>query len=150
MKIIDYTKQFTVKASSEAVTKAILEEVNKWWTTSANKTKKIDDQLLATFNKDASLFMKMKVDKLIPNKSVHWLVIDDNLDLNGNIPKGEWIGTTIKWDFKKSSGGTTIYFEHKGLNKELVCYDVCENGWNHFLSSFEQYLNTGIGNPAIN
>jgi hypothetical protein len=77
-------------------------------------------------------------------------VLDDNLDLEGKIPKGEWIGTIIKWDFEKLDNGTIIYFEHKGLNRELVCYDVCENGWNHFLYSFEKYLNTGTGNPAIN
>lgn len=150
MKIIDYTKQFAVTASLEEVTYAILTEVDKWWTTSANKTYKIGDELLATFNEEGTLFMKMKVHEIVPNKLIHWLVLDDNLSLNGEIPKGEWIGTVVKWNFEESKIGTVINFEHKGLNKELVCYDVCENGWNHFLYSFEQYLNTGIGNPAIN
>lgn len=150
MKIVDYARQFTVSAPLESVTKTILTEVDKWWTTSANKTEKIGDELLATFNQEGTLFMRMKVHKMEQNKSIHWLVVDDNLDVEGNIPKGEWIGTTIKWDFQKSKDGTIISFEHVGLNKNLVCYDVCENGWNHFLHSFEQYLNTGIGNPAIN
>lgn len=150
MKIIDYTKQFAVTASLEEVTDAILTKVDKWWTTSANKVYKIGDELLATFNEKGTLFMKMEVHEIVPNKLIHWLVLDDSLSLGGEIPKGEWIGTVIKWGFEESKNGTTINFEHKGLNKELVCYDVCENGWNHFLYSFEQYLNTGIGNPAIN
>lgn len=145
----DYTKKFKVNSSPEKVHKAILEEVDKWWTTSSNKTQRVGDKLLAAFNKEASLFMKMEVHKIIPNESIHWLVLDDNLSLTGEIPKGEWIDTIIKWDFEKSKEETIIYFEHKGLNKELICYDVCENGWNHFLFSFEQYLNTGIGNPDL-
>lgn len=150
MNLIDYTREFTVNASPEAVSRAILKEVDKWWTISANTTEKVGDVLLASFNKEASLFMKMTVHKMVPNTSVYWLVLDDNLNLEGRIPKGEWIGTTIKWDFEASGNGTTIHFEHKGLNKALVCYDVCEDGWNYFLQSFEQYLNTGTGNPDIN
>jgi hypothetical protein len=147
---MDYTKTFTVKNKPKAVAKAILEEVGKWWTASANKTEKVGDVLLTTFDKEKFFFMKMKVYKIVPNKSVQWVVLDDNIGVNGVIVKGEWVGTKIKWDFKKSANGTIINFEHKGLNKNLQCYDVCENGWNHYLYSFEQYLNTGVGNPAIN
>lgn len=150
MKIIDYTKRFTVNASLEKVTSAILHKVADWWTTTANNTQYIGDELLATFNKEGTLFMKMKVHKIENNSSIHWLVLDDNLSLDGSIPKGEWVGTTIIWEMEEAKEGTAIYFEHLGLNKKLVCYAVCENGWNHFLGSLEQYLNTGIGNPAVN
>ncbi len=145
----NYKNEFCIKNSLENTYQAILNDVDKWWTSTANKTEKVGDELLATFNKEGTLFMKMKISKLVPNKLIYWEVLDDNLDLHGRIPKGEWIGTTIQWELETQGEDTVLHFEHKGLTPELVCYDVCENGWNHFLDSFVQYLNTGKGNPDI-
>jgi hypothetical protein len=31
----------------------------------------------------------------------------------------------------------------------LECYDLCRNGWNHFLASLQQLVETGRGTPWV-
>jgi len=143
-----YTKEIVVNTSSEAVFEAIMRGIDKWWSLSSNKTEKEGDRLTVRFGTDKQLYMVMDLTKVIPNKSVHWSVIDDNIDVNGKIVKGEWVGTTVKFEIQRSNEGSKINFTHEGLVPALVCYEVCNSAWDYFLDSFKSYLNTGKGNPA--
>jgi hypothetical protein len=44
-------------------------------------------------------------------------------------------------------GSSTLFFTHIGLTPQLVCYDKCDAGLNHFLESLKDYLEQGTGTP---
>jgi hypothetical protein len=35
----------------------------------------------------------------------------------------------------------------RGLTPKLECFVDCKNGWDHFLPSLRQFVDTGVGNP---
>jgi len=43
--------------------------------------------------------------------------------------------------------GDHIAFRHVGLRPALECFDQCRAGWNHFMPSLVQFLETGVGRP---
>ncbi|MDQ2874979.1 MAG: hypothetical protein M3Y33_09385 [Actinomycetota bacterium] len=38
-------------------------------------------------------------------------------------------------------------FRHEGLSPQLECYDMCRAGWDQYLPSLRDYLETGTGTP---
>ena len=73
---------------------------------------------------------------------VVWSVVD--LDF---LP--DWVGTRIVVDLRPGdSGGTELEFCHDGLTPQLECYGQCEQGWDHYLSSLRDYVETGSGRPG--
>ena len=40
-----------------------------------------------------------------------------------------------------------LYFRHQGLTPELECFDMCHEGWTHYLDSLVSYVETGQGQP---
>jgi uncharacterized protein YndB with AHSA1/START domain len=59
----------------------------------------------------------------------------------------DWIGTTIFFDVAEAGDGAMLYFRHQGLTPELECFDMCHEGWTHFLASLVSYAQTGVGQP---
>jgi uncharacterized protein YndB with AHSA1/START domain len=59
----------------------------------------------------------------------------------------DWIGTTIFFDVTEAGDGAMLYFRHQGLTPELECFDMCHEGWTHFLASLVSYAETGVGQP---
>ena len=41
-----------------------------------------------------------------------------------------------------------LYFRHQGLTPELECFDMCHEGWTHYLASLVSYVETGEGQPS--
>jgi uncharacterized protein YndB with AHSA1/START domain len=60
----------------------------------------------------------------------------------------EWVGTTIIFDVEESPRGATLQFRHQGLTPGLGCYDMCQEGWTHYLGSLVSYAETGEGQPS--
>ena len=46
----------------------------------------------------------------------------------------DWVGTTIYFDVAEAGDGAMLYFRHEGLTPELECYDMCHEGWTHYLA----------------
>ncbi len=84
-----------------------------------------------------------------PNKQIVWKCVKAYIDLASLTNKSEWEGTTMIWTLETDGHGTTLHFLHKGLNRNLECYQVCEAGWDAFLASLQTYLNTGKGEPFL-
>jgi len=40
-----------------------------------------------------------------------------------------------------------LEFRHHGLTNELDCIEMCTQGWDHYLASLRDYVETGRGNP---
>jgi uncharacterized protein YndB with AHSA1/START domain len=59
----------------------------------------------------------------------------------------EWDGTTIVFEITPAGGGAEVRFCHHGLTPQLECYDVCHEGWTHYLASLVDYVDHGAGHP---
>jgi hypothetical protein len=44
-------------------------------------------------------------------------------------------------------GGCDLQFRHEGPRPGLECYDQCRAGWDQYLPSLRDYLESGVGNP---
>ncbi len=62
-------------------------------------------------------------------------------------PVPDWESTTIAFALSEADGGATrVDFRHAGL-AELECFDLCREGWAHYLPSLVDYVDTGKGSP---
>ena len=59
----------------------------------------------------------------------------------------EWAGTTIVFELAPADGGSELRFRHVGLTPQLECFDMCHEGWTHYLASLVAYVDTGEGHP---
>lgn len=60
----------------------------------------------------------------------------------------EWEGTRILFQLARNTDDTGLLsFRHLGLIPRLSCYETCESGWAHFLSSLLDYAQHGTGSP---
>jgi len=141
----DYSTEMLVSAKPEFVYNAITKEIDKWWTELSNKALQVGEQLTVKFEKTTSWVMT--VSEASPNQSLAWKVTEANHDLENISKKDEWKGTSIKWKIEKNGSGSKITFTHEGLFPALECYEICEGGWDYFLGSLKNYLETGKGNP---
>jgi uncharacterized protein YndB with AHSA1/START domain len=74
-------------------------------------------------------------------RSVAWTVLAYPLN-------PEWVGTHITFTLRPSrAGGTILEFRHDGLTPQLECYDHCSRGWDYFLPSLRDHVETGTGSP---
>jgi hypothetical protein len=104
---------------------------------------------------------RLKVVEVVPNKKIVWQVMDNyfkpGIFGEGNAsPKNigrpddraEWVGTRICFEISEKDKQTLIRFTHLGLVPEYECFDVCSNGWNHYIrQSLVNLINTGKGEP---
>jgi uncharacterized protein YndB with AHSA1/START domain len=73
--------------------------------------------------------------------SVVWTVLEYELD-------PEWVGTRITFELgPNGSGETQLAFRHDGLTPQVACYDRCSRGWDYFLASLRDFVETGTGTP---
>jgi hypothetical protein len=140
-----YSADILVSVKPESVYKAITINIDKWWTELSNQALQIGDQLTIRFEKTTSWVLK--VTEATKNKSLTWKVVEANHDLEVITKKDEWKGTTIKWEIVEENFGSKVTLTHQGLVPNLECFEVCQAGWNYFLGSLKDYLETGTGYP---
>ena len=140
-----YSSEILVSVKPELVYKAITRDIDRWWTELSNQASQVGDQLVVRFEKNTSWVMT--VSEAIPNRSLVWTVVKANHDLEDLTKKDEWKGTTIKWDIVDNKNGSMVTLAHQGLVPKLECFEICKAGWNYFLGSLKDYLETGKGYP---
>jgi uncharacterized protein YndB with AHSA1/START domain len=60
----------------------------------------------------------------------------------------DWVGTRPVFTITAvNGGGSELHFRHGGLTPELDCIEMCTSGWNHYLGSLRDYVETGRGAP---
>jgi hypothetical protein len=75
---------------------------------------------------------------------VVWEFTDGYLDFIAE--KGEWIGTTGRFDIASKGGQTQVTFTHEGLASADECFDVCYDAWRHYITeSLWHRIETGHG-----
>ncbi|WP_186328673.1 SRPBCC domain-containing protein [Bacillus sp. X1(2014)] len=124
------------------------EGVRKWWTQFANIGSEIGSTAEFRFPK-AGFYVRAEISALHPNKLVEWKVFDSmHPEASGFSNLRDWEGTIIRFEMEEVSEENSILkFSHIGLIEELECYRVCEKGWTSYLSSLQQLLVSGAGNP---
>lgn len=135
----DYTADLTLDASPDTVFDALTttEGLTAWWTpTTGNGL--AGGELTFHFSPDAQAVMR--VDSAERGVGVRWTNIACQVE--------DWIGTGVHFDLEPlPSGGTRLHFRHAGLTPQLVCFEDCRSGWDHFIPSLAAYTETGTGHP---
>ncbi|SKA06371.1 Activator of Hsp90 ATPase homolog 1-like protein [Chitinophaga eiseniae] len=101
---------------------------------------------------------RMELIESVPDRKVVWLVLEnqfrpglfgEHVIHNGSEnDKAEWVNTRIVFDITKENGKTKLHFVHDGLVPDYECYDVCINGWKHYIQeSLHSLITTGKGQP---
>lgn len=90
----------------------------------------------------------LRVEQLEPERLVRWHCTGACIDLPQLSRKDEWVGTDIVFRLEAlNDGRTRLDFEHQGLVPTFECYELCDQGWRHFLASLQHYAETGQGTP---
>jgi uncharacterized protein YndB with AHSA1/START domain len=141
----NYKKNITVNKPVSEVYAAITEHIQDWWSNDLiGAAVNAGDSFTISFGKTQKTFEILEV---APNERVVWKCVKAYIDMAILTNKAEWEGTKLIWKISPHSAGTTIYFLHEGLTPDFECYNVCEAGWDTFLTSLQTYLNTGKGLP---
>ncbi|MCL1125142.1 hypothetical protein [Shewanella surugensis] len=149
MSEMSYQKKVRVHADSDEIYQALTRGFGHWWTRPDNPIVNVGDTATFTFPPGKSYWTLM-AQELTPGKTVG-LVCTDARHIHQGQPKSietEWLGTQLIWRIKNYGTYREIYFTHMGLEPELLCFDICKCGWDHFfLRSLPAYLDVGQGEP---
>ena len=139
----DLTHTITVDATPQAVYEAI-NDVRSWW--GADNIVGVTEQLGADwyYLVPDIHYSKQHVAELVPGERVVWEFTDGYLAFIAE--KGEWIGTTGRFDIAADGDQTRVTFTHQGLSSADECFDVCHDAWRHYITeSLRQRIETGAG-----
>jgi uncharacterized protein YndB with AHSA1/START domain len=136
----DYGRALVVAASPERVFDATLDGLKRWWTPRASGSGRPGGTLRLEFE-GLDEHIELCVIACHRPTEVVWSVLK-------HTSLEEWTGTTIAFALSpRGSDACTVAFRHQGLSPRLACYDDCEAGWNHFLSSLVSLIERGAGMP---
>jgi hypothetical protein len=158
MKTTDFTVTLLVDQTPAAAFNAI-NNVRGWWSEEIEgNTEKPGD--VFDYHFEDIHRCKVKLIEVIPNKKVVWQVMENYFkpgifgDVSHPIPggdgfdKAEWVDTTIVFEISVKDNKTQVRFTHVGLVPEYECFEVCSNGWNHYIrESLLSLIATGKGQP---
>lgn len=144
MEASDLTFTVSVDQTTKHVFDAIC-NVRDWWSEEIEgNTDKRNETFIYQY--EDVHYAKIKVQELIPNEKVVWLVTYNYFKFTKD--KSEWTGTTIRFDISVKGDKTEIRFTHYGLNPEFECYDICSNAWGQYIGqSLPDLIKSGKGNP---
>jgi hypothetical protein len=158
------TSDFTTTLLVAHTPKEAFQAINNprgWWSAEIEgSTDKLHDEFKYHFEDIHRC--QLKVIEIIPDKKVVWLVTENYFkpgifdDASGHSrdndgftnDKSEWTGTKISFEISEKDNQTQIRFTHLGLVPEYECFDVCSNGWTHYIrESLSGLITTGKGQP---
>ncbi|HVI49272.1 MAG TPA: SRPBCC domain-containing protein [Chitinophaga sp.] len=155
----NFTATLLVDQSPSDVYRAIIDP-RAWWSEEIEGgTSKVDD--VFDYHFEDIHRSKMKLTEVVPEKRVVWRVLDnyfkpgifdeaDGLSKRDGFEndKAEWVDTCVVFDIAVENGKTRLRFTHEGLVPDYECYDVCVNGWSHYIQeSLHSLITTGKGQP---
>jgi hypothetical protein len=113
--------------------------IGRWWTAATGSARHSDD--IQLFIGDGAPFVCFTLEHDPGSGEVTWAVTDCAV-------MADWVGTKPSFAVREGDDGTcSITFRHVGLRPALECFTQCRAGWNHFMPSLHQYLETGEGRP---
>ena len=136
----DYSYEMRVHAPLPQIIAALTDDalIRRWWT-AATRSERHDDDVRLFMGGDVPL-VDFSIEHTAGTGAVTWAVTA--------CMEPDWIGTKPSFSVRPNSDGTSaIGFRHVGLVPALECFDQCYAGWNHFMPSLHQFLETGEGRP---
>ncbi|MFZ6780827.1 SRPBCC family protein [Undibacterium sp. Ji83W] len=143
----NYQQSLSIKASPAAVYAALttIEGLRAWWTQDCEGGVAVGDTLEFRFS---ACYKDMRIEELQPDNKVRWLCTRAHIVAESISRADEWVDTHIVFSISDAGLGETLLdLEHIGLLPSLQCFTLCQNGWQHFLASLQQFLETGTGTP---
>ena len=139
--LMDYNATITVPATPQEAYSAIAEGMSGWWTSMSAPFLEPGDRARTDFGGESYwVFEAVTLDGpgLVELRCCEANHIHEGLP---DRVREEWLGTVLVFEIREAAAGTSITLTHKGLHDGLVCYEVCEAGWNHFfLKRLAEYL----------
>ena len=116
-----------------------------WWTQDCDISQQVGEEHHFRFGPH---YKTMRIERLETEREVRWHGTAAHIAMPQLSRKDEWVGTDIVFRLQAlASGQTRLDFEHIGLLPALECYEMCRQGWQHYLGSLQQYAETGRGTP---
>lgn len=140
----DFTATIDVPQTPEKVFAAALDQ-RAWWSAAIEGP---TDHVGTEFRHEVPdmHWCTFRIAALDRPRHLSWLALDSWLTFTD--PKGEWNGTTVRFDIAQRDGLTEPTFTHEGLTPEFDCYDLCSNAWTGYVTGSLRYLiTTGVGQP---
>jgi len=137
----DYTYEMQVPVPLPKIIEALTDAgvISRWWT-AVNRTERRGDEVQLYMGGEAPAVV-CTIEQTSGTGEVTWTVTDCPV-------MADWVGTKPSFSVQPNADGTTtIAFRHIGLSPALACFDQCRAGWNHFMPSLHQFLETGVGRP---
>lgn len=138
----DYASELAINAPPEAVFDALttLSGLAGWWTT-VRGSGLAGGELRFVFHGAGDEPLIMQVTAAQRPSTVRWTCVGYS-----HLP--DWAGTTLSFEVQpRQAGGSNLKFLHTGLTPRLECYRDCKNGWDHFLPSLRDFVESGQGRP---
>jgi uncharacterized protein YndB with AHSA1/START domain len=137
----NYQSRVTINAPREAVFDALtsIEGLSGWWTPAGGSGIE-GGELRFTFGDEHPLVIAVGVARR--PAEVVWRVLE-----YATLP--DWVGTSPRFEVRQIEDGVSeVAFEHVGLTPQLECYEMCRLGWDYYLPSLRDYVETGMGRPG--
>lgn len=142
-----YRQRLLVEATPAAVYAAITTTagLKGWWTLDCDADDRVGGHLHFRFGPNQKV---MRIERMVANDEVSWVCTEADICSTGLTRRDEWVGTRLVFRITpEGDKRTRLDFEHIGLVPALECYDLCRNGWQHFMTSLQAFLETGRGTP---
>ncbi|RMI33298.1 SRPBCC family protein [Nocardia stercoris] len=112
------------------------EGVSKWWMPARG-----DGEHALEFGDQDEPVLTTRVTELVPGRRVRWECVTG---------PGEWVGTTITFDFSPgpAAGETVVNFTHADWREPVEFMHHCSTRWGQFLFSLKNGLEHGGWQPV--
>lgn len=138
----NYQKTISCHVTAEQAYRAITEQMSQWWTPMSAQFLTIGDTAKTDFGGNS--YWVFEVVRLEEYKNIELVCCEANHvheGLSSDI-REEWLDTKLKFEIDEQSDMTNITLTHIGLTPDLLCFDICDAGWNHYFSeSLKDFLN---------
>ncbi len=115
-----------------------------WWGEAEGRLQEVGDRLVMGFPGHKTTW-SFELQKLEPGKSIELYCYQAH-HLHDDLPetiREEWKDTRLVFHFKPQGESCIVDFEHQGLDSQLDCFEVCVQGWQHYLEgSLRKFLQT--------
>ncbi len=142
-----YQQTLIINATPAAVYAALTTPagLRGWWTDDCDVPTEVGSTIHFRFGPN---YKDMRIEQLDPSREVRWHCTRAHIAVGDLARRDEWVGTDIEFHLTpEGDGRTRVHFEHIGLVPELSCYELCNGGWQYFMSSLQQFVETARGTP---
>ncbi len=146
----DFKTELTVRADAPSLFRAVgtRDGIRGWWTVFTEFDGEEGSVATMRFPK-TGFFARMRVEKLEPNRLVHWKCVEAEHPSGVSSDPRDWVGTEVLFGIKSLDEGARLIFTHVGLSR-LECNEVCSDVWEFFIhTSLKAYVETGKGVPTL-